>query len=178
MDADPDVELMLAVKRGDQRAFAQLFDRYSRSVVQFAYRFVGDRARAEELAQDVFMKLYRSAGSYEANARFKTFLFRITANHCMNERRRGEYKAPHQSKDAPPPGSDAPSGPELESTDNSGPEQALLGRRLEAALAQALDGLSPRERAAFSMARFISSTFCFSASICRFSSWIFSFSRP
>jgi RNA polymerase sigma-70 factor (ECF subfamily) len=147
MPLDPDAELMLAVKGGDQRAFAQLFDRYAKAIVQFAFRFVGDRARAEELAQDIFMKLYRSAASYEPNAKFKTYLFRVAANHCLNEKRRGVYQAPHAS-------TDAPEHAELPSADNASPEQSAEGKQLEAAVARALEALTPRERAAFSMCRF------------------------
>jgi RNA polymerase sigma-70 factor (ECF subfamily) len=143
---DPDAELMLAVKGGDPRAFAKLFDKHARSLVNFAYRFVGDRARAEELAQDVFMKIYRSASSYQPSAKFKTYLFRVATNHCMNERRRGVYHAPHESAEERPL--------ELASVDNASPEQFTHGREMQAALGVALEALSPRERAAFSMCRF------------------------
>lgn len=145
---DPDAELMLAVKGGDERAFAMLFDKYAAAIVHFAYRFVGDRARAEELAQDVFMKLHRSAPTYTPTARFKTYLFRVAANHCLNERRRGEYRAPHASTDA------EAGEAELSSADNASPEQSVQGKELEAAVAHALAALTPRERAAFTMCRF------------------------
>jgi RNA polymerase sigma-70 factor (ECF subfamily) len=148
MPPDPDAELMLAVKSGDERAFAQLFDKYAAAIVNFAFRFVGDRARAEELAQDVFMKIHRSAAAYQPTARFKTYLFRVAANHCLNERRRGVYQAPHASTDA------ETGAPELSASDNASPEQAVEGRELEAAVGRALDALTPRERAAFSMCRF------------------------
>lgn len=145
--SDPDAELMLAVKAGDSRAFGKLFDKYARAVVNFAYRFVGDRGRAEELAQDVFLKLYQAAPRYEPSAKLKTFLFRIAANHCMNERRRGLYRSQHQST--------AEEGAaELGSADNASPEQAVHGRELARELAAALDELSPREKAAFVLSKF------------------------
>lgn len=145
--SDPDAELMLAAAAGDARAFARLFDKYARAVVNFAYRFVGDRGRAEELAQDVFLKLHKAAPSYQPSAKFKTFLFRIAANHCMNERRRGVYHAAHQST--------AEEGAaELGSADNSSPEQALHGQELARELAAALEALTPRERAAFTLSKF------------------------
>ena len=140
MPPDPDADLMLAVKGGDERAFARLFDKYAGAVVNFAYRFVNDRARAEELAQDVFMKIYRSAASYQPSARFKTYLFRVTANHCLNERRRGVYQAPHASTDQ------EGSGPELSSIDNASPEQATQGRELETRVGRALAALKPLGR--------------------------------
>ncbi len=147
MPPDPDAELMLAVKAGDERAFARLFDKYATAIVNFAFRFVGDRARAEELTQDVFMKIHRSAAAYQPTARFKTYLFRVAANHCLNERRRGVYQVHHASTDADT------GAPELSASDNASPEQAVEGRELEAAVGRALDALTPRERAAGSMCR-------------------------
>jgi RNA polymerase sigma-70 factor, ECF subfamily len=149
-ETDEDAALMLRVKSGDQGAFAALYDRNARSVVNFVYRFVQDRARAEELAQEIFLKIYRSAGSYEPKAKFKTFLFRIAANHCLNERRRGEYKAevrePEVQDGDRPLDRPGPSG--------QGPDEALAGRDLERAVGRALEALSARERAAFAMCRF------------------------
>jgi RNA polymerase sigma-70 factor (ECF subfamily) len=140
---------MLKVAQGDKAAFAALFDKYQVSVCRFAYRFVGDQARAEELAQDIFVKLYRNAKSYRASARFKTFLFKVATNHCLNEVRRGEYRvsAPHQSLGEED--SVDPAAPEAVQ-----PDQALAGRELEHAVASALASMSERERAAFSMCRF------------------------
>ena len=62
-------------------------------MVTFCHHFVRDGARAEELAQDVFLKLHGSASRYQPSARFKTFLYRMASNHCLNELRRGEYAA-------------------------------------------------------------------------------------
>jgi len=70
---------MLRVAAGDTAAFASLYDRHHRSVARFAHRFVQDAGKAEELTQDIFVKLYRHAGRYRATARFKTFLFRVAA---------------------------------------------------------------------------------------------------
>src|SRR5205823_9838342 len=61
VEGDSDEALMLKVAGGDKSAFARLFDRHQQSICRFAHRFVGDRARAEELAQDIFIKLYRNA---------------------------------------------------------------------------------------------------------------------
>jgi RNA polymerase sigma-70 factor (ECF subfamily) len=92
---DEDAALMLRVATGDTAAFAALYDRHHRSVARFAHRIVQDAGKAEELTQDIFVKLYRHAGRYRPTARFKTFLFRVAANHCLNELRRGEYRVRH-----------------------------------------------------------------------------------
>jgi RNA polymerase sigma-70 factor (ECF subfamily) len=151
VEADADAELMLKVAAGDKAAFAALFERYQPSVARFALRFVGDRARAEELAQDIFVKLYRSAKGYRRSAKFKTFLFRVATNHCLNEVRRGEYRM-----DKPPRAAEPEEQEPLESTLPGGdsPDEALAGKELERAVGHALSGMSERERAAFTMCRF------------------------
>lgn len=147
---DVDAELMVAVGRGDRQAFATLFDRHQASVVRFARRFVGgDAGRAEELAQDIFVKLFRSAGAYRTRARFKTFLFRVAANHCLNEVRRAEHRTrPSEA------GVDGEEGATLWDTGSWSPDQVVAGRQLEATVQQALGELPERERAAFVMCRF------------------------
>jgi len=150
VDADSDAQAMLKVAAGDRRAFGLLFDRYHASVARFALRFVGDRARAEELTQDIFVKLYRNARAYKPSAQFKTFLFRVATNHCLNEVRRGEYRVSHTST-APTEEDDGVdvAGPQAER-----PDETVAGRELERAVGEALAGMSERERAAFTMCRF------------------------
>ncbi|MHB8876032.1 MAG: RNA polymerase sigma factor [Myxococcaceae bacterium] len=148
MDEDPDAELMLKVAAGDRAAFGVLFDRHQGSVCRFARRFVGDGGRAEELAQDIFVKLYRSAKSYRPSAKFKTFLFRVATNHCLNEVRRGEYRMPHSAE------AHEADGPGAPAADTVTPDQALHGKELEAAVGSALAAMTERERAAFTMCRF------------------------
>jgi len=148
VEADADAELMLKAAAGEKEAFAALFDRSQASVARFAYRFVGDKARAEELAQEIFLRLYRSANRYRASAKFRTFLFRVATNCCLNEVRRWEY---HVSRSITEPGD--PSEIESVAADDARPDQSLDGLELEAAVAAALREMSPRERAAFAMCR-------------------------
>lgn len=96
---DPDVQLMLRFQKGDTDAFQQLFLKYSPSVVNFAFHFLGTRGRAEEIAQEVFLQVYRWQKRYEPKAKFSTWLFKIANNHCLNEVRRGEYKVIRDSLD-------------------------------------------------------------------------------
>lgn len=151
MEADADAELMLRVAAGDKAAFTALFDRYQPSVARFALRFVGDRARAEELAQDIFVKLYRNAKSYRPSAKFKTFLFRVATNHCLNEVRRGEYRVVAQPRAEEPEEREAA---EANVPGGVSPDEELTGREMERAVGQALERMSERERAAFVMCRF------------------------
>lgn len=77
---------MLAFARGDEAAFVMLYDKHKLRIFNLARRLLGDSARAEDAAQDVFLKLYAARRSYSAKARFSTFLYRITVNHCINLR--------------------------------------------------------------------------------------------
>ncbi len=140
---DPDAALFVKVAQGDKAAFATLFDRHQQSIVRFAYRYVGSRARAEELAQDIFVKLYKNAKSYRPDAKFKTFMFRVATNHCLNEVRR-PFQHAETGMETLPDTQESPQRPDSE----------LEGKRLEKAVHLALDGMSERERAAFCMCRF------------------------
>ena len=150
-DLDDDARLLVAVGRGDKSAFSTLFDRHQAGVVRFCARFVGNPARAEELAQDVFIKLYRTAARYSPDARFKTFLYRVATNHCLNELRRFDEKRQQGVRDMSD--EDTSSALELEVSPDS-PALALEGRELEAAVTAAMQVMSERERAAFAMCRF------------------------
>jgi RNA polymerase sigma-70 factor (ECF subfamily) len=152
MTQDPDAALMLAFQRGDQAAFRVLYERHARAMVGFCHRFVKDPARAEELAQDIFLKLYRAAHRYSPSARFKTFLYRVATNHCLNELRRGE----HQARQASPGAPDADAAPDLDTLpgDQPSPHQSLEAGRLAAAVATLLDGLPEKQRAALVLCRF------------------------
>ncbi len=84
---DPDVELMLRFQAGEDPAFSELVVKYQRSVVNTIYRYTNDRTGAEDMAQDVFMKLWHQRAKYEPTAKFATWLFRIVTNLCLNELR-------------------------------------------------------------------------------------------
>jgi RNA polymerase sigma-70 factor (ECF subfamily) len=91
---DPDAALMLRVKRGDRAAFAELVDKYKQPVMNFIYRTLRDETEAEDLAQNVFLQVYKSRDRYERTAKFSTWLFTIARNLCLNEiRRRSRHPA-------------------------------------------------------------------------------------
>src|SRR5438067_9606194 len=81
---DPEVGLMLRVQRGDAEAFAELQHRYAARVFGYFCRLLRDRAEAEDLTQDVFLRLYRSRHRYQPKARFATWVFHITQNVARN----------------------------------------------------------------------------------------------
>src|ERR1700722_16230623 len=91
---DPDAVLMLRVKRGDLAAFESLVEKYKQPIVNLMFRMVHDLEEAEDLAQNVFIRVYQSASRYEAKAKFSTWLFTIARHLCLNEiRRRSRHPA-------------------------------------------------------------------------------------
>jgi RNA polymerase sigma-70 factor, ECF subfamily len=151
MGPDPDAALMLAFQQGDEGAFRTLFERYARAMHAFCHNFIRDAARAEELAQDVFVSVYRARDRYKPSARFKTFLYRVATNHCLNELRRGE----HAARRLEPAGA-SPEADELDALPSpaAGPEELLQGKALEAEVRQLLSRLPEKQRAALVLCRF------------------------
>jgi RNA polymerase sigma-70 factor, ECF subfamily len=87
-----DTELMVRVKAGDEPSFALLLQKHRSPVVHFLYRMVQNTAVAEELAQEVFLRVYRSRATYEPTAKFTTWLFRIATHLALNSLRDGKYE--------------------------------------------------------------------------------------
>jgi RNA polymerase sigma-70 factor, ECF subfamily len=92
-----DAELMLRVREGDDTSFSLLLERHRRPVVHFLFRMVLNQAIAEELAQEVFLRVYRSRTSYEPTAKFTTWLFRIATHVALNSIRDGKKEKGHAS---------------------------------------------------------------------------------
>ncbi len=146
VDSDPDVGLMLRVKAGDERAFRALFDKHKRKIVSFARRYLHQNARAEDAAQEVFLRLYRARASYEPNSRFTTYLYRITTNTCLNHLRQKEFVLRKDEEEESL--TDRVPDPAANSPDN-----ALLGRELEGKVQRALAALPESQRTALLLLR-------------------------
>jgi RNA polymerase sigma-70 factor (ECF subfamily) len=84
---EPDAELMLRVKEGDAQSFALLLQRHRNPIIHFLFRMVQNQALAEELAQEVFLRVYKARASYEPTAKFTTWLFRIATHLALNSLR-------------------------------------------------------------------------------------------
>jgi RNA polymerase sigma-70 factor (ECF subfamily) len=79
--------LMARVKKGDRDAFATLVKSHQNSVLNFIWHFIGDRTEAEDIAQEAFLRVWKSAATYERRAKFTTWLYRIVTNLCINRHR-------------------------------------------------------------------------------------------
>src|ERR1041385_2285155 len=124
VEMDADTALMLRVKEGDVAAFTVLVDKYKQPVINLVYRMVHDMTEAEDLAQNVFVQVYKSAHRYRASAKFSTWLFTIVRNLCLNEiRRRSRHRT--ESLDAPYPEQEDTPGQHFEDVKGFSPPDAL-----------------------------------------------------
>jgi len=151
-ERDPDALLMLRVKRGDRGAFEQLVEKYKQPVLNLVYRTVPDPAEAEDLAQNVFVQVYKSAHRYRASARFSTWLYTIARNLSLNEIRR-RTRHPTESIDEPHP--QHPDEPRHQFADASRPEpdKSCLHQELTDKLEAALRDLPENQRIAILLCR-------------------------
>ena len=146
---EPDAKLMLRVKEGDAASFEVLLERHRTAVVHFLYRMVQSQAVAEELAQEVFLRVYRARASYEPTAKFTTWLFRIALHLALNTLRDGRPEKWQESLD----GNDGPAGLDIPDR-NPTIEQELLHRAKLDEVRRAIAALPPKQRAAVLMHKY------------------------
>jgi len=142
---------MLDVKSGDARSFELLLQKYRTPLVNFLYRMVRDRASAEDLAQEVFLRVYRARKDYVASAKFTTWLFRIATNLALNAVRDGRYHQLEISLDQRVSTGNANEveAPMLDVADRKpGIEQRLVDRDRVAMIRQAINKLPEKQRVA------------------------------
>ncbi len=144
MAMESDLDLMLRVRRGDAESFGELLRRYRRPLVSFFARMVRDRALAEDLAQEVFLRVYKSRERYQPEARFTTWLYRIATNLALNALR---DRKPEVPADAPPEQQDAPPLERFVDREPSAEQQLMRGDR-ERLIRQAVEALPENQRAA------------------------------
>jgi len=164
---DPDVRLMLRFKDGDTGAFEHLFSRHTRAVINFAYRFVRNRELAEELAQEIFLKVYEGATGYRPQAKFTTWLYRIATNVCLNEIRKPQFRAATHSLDT----GWAWDG-EAVSIDigiKGGTDMRLEQQAISRALRLALDQIPEKQRVAFILNKYQELSYAEAAEIMKIS---------
>ena len=145
-----DVQLMLDVKAGDEQSFELLLHRYRTPLVNFLYRMVRSRERAEDLAQEVFIRVYRARDEYVPSAKFTTWLFRIATNLALNSLRDHRHEKLDISMDAPVV-ADAEDGDEkpFEVADKHPTiEQELVEEARKKMIRHAIEKLPEKQRAA------------------------------
>ena len=144
---DPDADLMLRYGRGDDRAFEAIVRRYQGRVASLAYRYLGSAADAEDVAQEVFLRIHRARESYEPTAKLSTWIHRITVNTSLNHLRRGRVRR-HVSAEMPSRGDDDGAPSEFADPDAVRPHDVLEDAELAAMLRRIIDELPERQRTA------------------------------
>src|SRR4026209_907926 len=129
-ELEADAALMLRVKRGDMRAFEELIEKYKQPVINIIYRTLRDATEAEDLAQNVFVQVYKSADRYRITAKFSTWLFTIARNLCLNEIRR-RSRHPAESLEAERPDMEDQPLSQYEDRKNFSAPETLLQGELE-----------------------------------------------
>jgi RNA polymerase sigma-70 factor (ECF subfamily) len=145
-------ELMPRIAEGDESAFQILVERHQTPVLNLIYRFIGDSTKSQDLAQEVFLRVWQGAKSYEAKAKFTTWLYRIAANICLNElkasRRKQWLRFFHVDRE------EQGSGEEDFPEESPSPEDLLLSKERDRKIADALQSLPENQRMALILKRY------------------------
>ena len=146
---DSDESLMLRYQDGDARAFEVLVTRHRRPIFNFVLRYVRDPVAAEDVTQDCFLRVVRSAESYVREAKFTTWLFTIARNLCVDAARRGKHRN-MASLDAPI-GDDEGKGTKVDLVASGGPavDRQAIGTELKSRMQQAIAELPEEQREIF-----------------------------
>ena len=148
-----DAEIMLAVAAGDEVGYNYLVGKYHRQIIHFLFRMCRNEAIAEELAQEVFLRVYRSRESYRAEAKFSTWLYRIATNLAVNHARDTKHERTAQTVNLDEPDSETGSTPEVADADPN-IEQRMLREERMAAIRAEVAALPERQRLAVLMHKY------------------------
>ena len=154
VETQTDEELLGRYQRGDARAFELLLKRHRAPLFTYLVRMVGDRAKAEDLAQETFVRIIKGAKTWEQRARFKTWLFTIARNLCVDHTRRERFRAMPSLDEVGPPGADEQDGAarvERVAGDGALPDRAAESARMRPLLARAIASLPDEQREVFVM---------------------------
>jgi RNA polymerase sigma-70 factor (ECF subfamily) len=149
--AGNDQAVVAAVLAGDTAAFAAIVRRWQGPLVNLAWRFCRDRGRAEEMAQEAFLKVFRNLHLFRFDCSFHTWLYRIVTNVCLDHLRRRKVRKEDSTVVETPDGPVDQVSRIAEDGPAANPERQLWNRELSQGIAAALDGLTPRERTVFEL---------------------------
>jgi len=150
---DDDAQIMLRVKTGDDSAFDYLVQKYRRAMMSFMYRMTHNMAVAEDLAQEVFLRVYRSRANYEPSAKFTTWLYRIATNLAVNHARDTRHERPENTVSLDEP--DDETGTTMDVPDSSlSAEENLVRRERLTAIRAKVQALPERQRMAVIMHKY------------------------
>lgn len=140
---EPEIEWMTRIRGGDMEAFRCLVEAHQARVIGIVSKMLGSDAEAEDLAQQVFIRVWKSAPRYRPTAKFTTWLFRITRNLVFNELRRRRHFVDRVDEIPEPTG-----------RRDQEPDQVLMDGELQSAIQQAIDRLPESQRLAIILRRY------------------------
>jgi RNA polymerase sigma-70 factor (ECF subfamily) len=145
-------DLMLRIAEGDEYAFEVLVGRHQPSVLNLVYRYVGDRAEAKDLAQEVFVRVWQAAKSYQPKAKFSTWIYRIAVNLCLNELKsvKGKKLVRREAAEEERQGASCGTRGDI----SPSPEDRLLAEERSRQISEALQGLPENQRMALILRRY------------------------
>jgi RNA polymerase sigma-70 factor (ECF subfamily) len=153
LSAMSDAEIMLRVREGDDSGFEYLIQKYHRPMIHFMFRMVHNQAVAEELAQEVFLRVYRSRQSYRAEAKFTTWLYRIATNLGVNHARDTKYERAAQNVYLDQPDPETGTTPDVADLTASVEQELVKDERMRA-IRQHVLALPERQRTAVLMHKY------------------------
>ncbi|HTV06059.1 MAG TPA: sigma-70 family RNA polymerase sigma factor [Acidobacteriaceae bacterium] len=148
-----DAEIMLRVRDGDDAGFDLLIEKYRKPIINFMYRMVHNQAVAEELAQEVFLRVYRSRETYRAEAKFTTWLYRIATNLGVNHARDTKHERTVQNIYLDQPDPETGTTPDV-ADDIESVEESLLKDERMRAIRKHVMALPERQRTAVLMHKY------------------------
>jgi RNA polymerase sigma-70 factor (ECF subfamily) len=153
LDPTSDAAIMLRVAEGDEAGFNYLAEKYHRPIMRFLFRMVGNQAVAEELTQEVFLRVYRARSSYRAEARFTTWLYRIATNLAVNHARDTKQERSAKAVYLDTPDEESGTTPDVADDEPTAEEKILREERMAAIRAQVM-ALPERQRMAVLMHKY------------------------
>jgi RNA polymerase sigma-70 factor (ECF subfamily) len=150
--SDPDVQTMLRVQKGSKEAFEELMHKYYPRILNFIYRFVGHKNTAEDLTQEVFMRVYKNAWKYKAKSKFQTWIYTIAKNVALNELRRKNQVA--FSLDEPVRGEKSQFQKESKISKTARPDEEILQKERALRIRSAIQKLPENQRIALILRRY------------------------
>ncbi len=152
-DEDSDAAIMLRVREGDDAGFTYLIEKYRKQIIHYMFRMTGNQAIAEELAQEVFLRVYRSRESYRAEAKFTTWLYRIATNLGVNHARDHKHEKAAQNVYLDQPDSETGTTPDVADSRLTVEQKLMHNERLAGIKAQVM-ALPERQRQAVLMHKY------------------------
>ena len=148
-----DIQIIKKVIDGDKNAFNDIMNRHEKSILNFAYRMLSNRTEAEDVTQEVFLRAYKNIETFEARAKFSTWLFKIARNLCLNKLRH-TFRFPTFSVDKPVRGSEYDFQRQIEDKKQVSPISNIFSKEIQNAVKAALGSLPKNQKMAVILRRY------------------------